>query len=266
MLNLQPTIYNRQLSTALALAVGCVLLVVSSHVSAYTGEFYVDTKGENINAIEGTIHIPTGVNINQIQTGRSIILMWLSEPKINQVSQAIYFSGISPGGFKGKPTLFSFSGELNDSDLGRFTYSHVIGFLGDGSGSATPITLAARVGSKVEDSVPPEEFVPIIYRSEDIFEGEPFISFLTQDKGVGILQYEYATKWFFSPNDDEWQEASSPLRITTKDLFKKIYVKAIDKAGNERIVNISGTYYYAGMMIGIIIISCVILLARRFLP
>ena len=259
--NKQSTIYKK--GKLLVSFVFCSLFIVN-YVSAYTAEIVIDTGNVSINALEGSIHIPSGVNIEEIQTGHSAIVIWIKPPTL-EANNTITFSGITPGGFRGKQPLFSFSGELNSEDLSQFTYSQVVALKDDGSGTTAKVTLSARYSDEVlEDSIPPELFVPIISRSEDLFGGKPFVTFLSQDKGVGIDRYEYASTWFFSPSEKEWKQASSPQEIKTSELFKKIYIRAVDKNGNEQTAHMVGTYHhYASLMIGIIIIACALLLLRR---
>ncbi len=238
------------------------LLPLFAH--AYSAEVFVNTGNEAINAIEGTVHIPRGVNVTSIETGRSVVLIWIQQPTLEKESQTISFSGISPGGFQGKQPLFSFSGELSESDLRNFTYSGVRAFKNDGDSTPVVVTLAAREGEVITDTTPPELFTPIISRTPDLFDDRPFASFLAQDKESGIERYDYAYTWLFSPSEGKWRVATSPLEISKLGLFQKINIKAVDRAGNYRTVSISGSYRYATILFGIIIILlCVLFFSRR---
>ncbi len=104
-----------------------------------------------------------------------------------------------------------------------------------------------------EDNIPPESFVIELYKDENIFNGQYFIFFSTTDKQTGVDHYEVleikpnqlleqsAKKSFFdkllrrkSPAL-EWKKAEIPYLLEDQSLGSIIRVKAIDKAGNERI-------------------------------
>ncbi len=230
-----------------------------SLAGAYTGQFVVDTKGESINAIEAVVHIPTGINIQNINTGHSAVLIWIQSPQLDNNARTISFSGISPGGFQGKQDLFSFTGDLTEGDLSRFQYSAVSAYKNDGSGSSTPVEISAIPAEIPQDISPPEPFKPVIGSSQDLFNGQRFVSFATQDKDLGVSKYEFASTWLFNPSGGDWQVVTSPQELKSLDLFKKIYIRASDSAGNYRIGEINGPYYYATLIFGTIIIVCVLL-------
>ena len=86
---------------------------------------------------------------------------------------------------------------------------------------------------KLEDLEPPEDFTPIITQDPDFFEGGQFIVFATQDKGSGVDRYEV--------REGIWGgfiEVRSPYILKHQALDKKIFIKAIDKVGNERLVKL----------------------------
>lgn len=116
----------------------------------------------------------------------------------------------------------------------------------------------------IKDTTPPEPFKPAISSSPDIFGGKYFISFVAQDKGTGIKRYEYASTWFFRPGAGKWLETQSPMVLSRRMLFQEVYIRAVDKSGNYRVMSTAGPYHYASLSVGIIILLCVLLLLRRF--
>jgi len=86
------------------------------------------------------------------------------------------------------------------------------------------------------DSVPPEKFKPEIGRDPAIFEGKYFLSFATVDKMSGIDHYEILETR--DKKQDIWKKVESPHLLRDQSLGSKILVKAVDKAGNERISEI----------------------------
>ena len=263
MLNSQLTTYDLRLKIPIAFFVGCLLLVVGQTALAYSAEVVVDTGKESINAIEGVVRFPDSVNISRVETGNSAILMWVEGPVYDKAENTIRFSGISPGGFQGKQVLFSVSGDFRAGDLAGTAYLEVRAFLNDGEGTPASVPLSTHSAELPADDAPPEPFKPVIGRSDDLFGGNRFVTFLTQDKGLGIDRYEYASSWLFSPGKDDWRPAVSPVEISGKEMFKKIYIRAIDQADNYRVSTVSGPYYYATILFGIIIIVCLVIFLRR---
>jgi len=82
------------------------------------------------------------------------------------------------------------------------------------------------------DTTPPEDFKPEIGRDPAIFEGKYFLSFATTDKTSGIDYYEV------KEGKRDFKKAGSPYSLEDQSLQSTILVKAVDKAGNERISEI----------------------------
>ena len=94
--------------------------------------------------------------------------------------------------------------------------------------------------TKVKDTEPPESFVPEISRDELIANGKWFVVFVTQDKASGIDRYEIKESrqkilTFFS----RWRVAESPYVLQDQELRSYVFVKAVDKNGNQRIIKIA---------------------------
>ncbi|NTW22424.1 hypothetical protein HGA34_02640 [Candidatus Falkowbacteria bacterium] len=102
---------------------------------------------------------------------------------------------------------------------------------------------------KNDDVIPPEPFVIEIQRSQSMYNGKNYLIFNTTDKQSGVDHYEVLEArfddsadrsswfgWFESKKaDPEWKLASIPYILEDQSLSSNIKVKAIDKAGNERI-------------------------------
>ena len=97
-----------------------------------------------------------------------------------------------------------------------------------------------------QDTEPPEEFRPEIGQDPEIFDGKYFLVFVTQDKASGIAGYfvhETTRKKDATLIDTkDWTEAESPYVLKDQKLRSYIYVKAVDKAGNERIAMVEPRY------------------------
>jgi hypothetical protein len=136
--------------------------------------------------------------------------------------------------------------------------------LNDGLGTEAPLVLKEATFTITEqqaeqkkewdslrndDAVPPEPFVIEIQRSQEMYDGKSYLVFSTTDKQSGIDHYEVLeTKfedggsgqswlsWFKSKKaKPEWKPASIPYILEDQTLSSNIKVRAIDKAGNERL-------------------------------
>jgi hypothetical protein len=107
------------------------------------------------------------------------------------------------------------------------------------------------------DSTPPEDFKPEIGKDPAIFEGKYFLSFTTADKTSGIDFFEV------KEGKRNFKRAESPYLLENQELKSIIKVKAVDKAGNERIAEIipPATPFPYGLIILILIIAVIILAA-----
>lgn len=218
--------------------------------------FFINTAQENINAFEGKILFSKDLlDFKEIQDGNTIVNFWIEKPK-NQ-NGVISFSGITPGGFKGKEGLiFSVVFGAKSEGIVVFNVKDARVFLNDGKGSQAFLTVRPfemKVSSSVlaptqpllqiEDTQPPESFKPEIAKNETVFEGKWFVVFSTQDKGWGIDHYEILEKEQKNSirslfKKEKWEVVQSPYLLKDQKLKSYIFVKAVDRAGNERVIKI----------------------------
>ncbi len=207
-------------------------------------------EGETINAIKATVNYPqdklTLININD---GGSIISSWIEVPDIknNQTT----FAGIIPGGFSG--VLNPFHSEImpgkvisleflvNKGGEIKIDLNNLQVLLHDGVGTSvdtrvmafeiipTEKIISSSPKKEVEDLEAPEPFTFQIIKDESIFENQYVLIFNTQDKDSGIDHYEV------QEGNLDFKIAKSPYLLENQYLNGKIIVKAIDRAGNERI-------------------------------
>lgn len=236
-------------------------------------DLVLDTENEEINAVEGKLVFPPQLlEIKEIRDGNSIINFWVEKPRIEQLNTVI-FSGITPGGYQDKKGfLLSVIFQAKASGNGAIEIRNNKVLLNDGNGTpanvkfspfqflisqktlATPPTIET-----IKDAAPPEDFKPEIVNDSNIFDGKYFLVFATQDKGVGIDHYEISeTKCKMDIKreaDAKWIQAESPYLLADQELKSYIYVKAIDGAGNRRILVITPTkHWYEKWWIWVIIL------------
>ena len=217
----------------------------------------LDTEGESINAIEGNLSYPSStLTLREIRRGNSLISIWLEEPK--ELNGSIRFAGITPGGFAGSSEeLFTLVFEAKSAGSARISFENGHAYLNDGDGTETKLSLAPSVfsigakgsGTRVaplaeSDSYPPSSFQPTLGRDPSIQDGQWFVAFTTNDKSSGIDHYEVAeSEWGTLPFTSlTWTRAESPFVLSDQSLHSFVYVKAVDRAGNERIESLSPTH------------------------
>lgn len=206
---------------------------------------------ELLNAVEGKINFPIDLlELQKVEDGNSIINFWLERPTANKTGE-IVFSGIIPGGYKGdKKLIFSMTFLVKKEGAGIFKINDGRILRNDGTGAEAKLqtfdssfiiskkTPNIQVpASEIKDNDPPESFAPEIAKDKSVFEDRWFLAFATQDKGSGIDHYEVkesGQKIFALFH--KWSRVGSPYVLGDQELRSFVFVKAVDKAGNERIV------------------------------
>lgn len=259
----------------------------------------VDTEEQEINAVELRLKFsPDEFLIKGISDGNSIINLWIEKPKFSnppaggQGKGEISFSGIIPGGFEGKDAeLAKIVAVPKKPSEASFEISEAKVLLNDGDGTEAKLNLSnlkfnvaeanlqPEAGLPAKDTEPPESFAPQIARDPNIFGGKYFLAFAAQDKGAGIDHYEILevrqgygienyfpfTKYF---RNESWVTAESPYFLADQKLQSRIYVKAVDKAGNARIAEVSPANpraWYENYLICAIIISVALIIIAGYI-
>ena len=218
----------------------------------------LDPKGECVNAGKVVITYPTkSLKAVDFSRGNSIFSLWVEEPKLDIDTGTVSFSGGIPGGYCGRipgdPSLTNVLGKIVFTVTGAADPKAEVAispdsrlYLNDGLGtSINPdkqgTTLAIHSTSVSSenpwiievnaDTVPPDSFDIQVESTRGVFGGKYYIVFSTSDKQSGMDHYEIFEK-------GGWKRIVSPYKLSDQSLSDTIQVKAIDKAGNERL----GTY------------------------
>lgn len=207
---------------------------------------------EAANAIEGElVFTPGQFTVKKLYTGGSVLTFWINYPK-ERLSDTVSFSGITPGGFTGAyEKVLEIHLVADRAGTSTITFANMRLLAHDGLGSdisydKRPLVLRVeessdtdRESSDIVDTDPPEPFTPIITSNPDLFDGKSVLIFTTQDKQTGIdsyyvKEYKYRLQRYFSL----WQEVESPYVLRDQTGKSFVEVKAIDIAGNERVVSV----------------------------
>ena len=233
--------------------------------------------GKSINAIQAVISVPKELTPVDITEGNSIITFWVEKPNFDESSRLLTFSGIIPGGFQEeKASLLIVKFKTTKEQEGKAVltfnkektkiYLHTSEGVEDSLELESLTLLIAKgkknIGVEIADNDPPENFKPEISRDPNIFENRRFLVFATQDKGAGVDHYEVC-----EGSKTKCAIAESPYLLHYQKLNKKIFVKAVDKSGNERIAILlpqkQSPWYQNYWIIGIIVLVVIAIMRRR---
>jgi len=240
----------------------------------------ISTPDKSVNVIDGTILYDNNkLEIKEVSAGNSLFALWPKPPVFSNDKGTLSFVGGVPDGFQGKEGevlkiifLAKSEGEAKIDFLDGFSV-----FLNDGQGtqinpwlrplSLNILTRPLEIPVKDEwqvlienDKNPPEPFEITLGQEPSIFDNQYFISFFTTDKESGIDHYEV------QEGTKPYIVGDSPYLLKDQKLRSTIRVKAVDEAGNERIVEIPATYpplpFYKTLIFWIIIaiVSAVIII------
>ena len=216
----------------------------------FTATIFINTE-ESINALEGQLAFPADLlELVEIQSGNSIVSFWIDKPKVE--ADKISFSGIIPGGFTGENgSILSMLFQAKKPGDGSIAIRSIKVLKNDGAGTPAEVTISdfqfsivegvpAVVRKKEKDREPPETFRPEIAKDESLFDGKWFLVFATQDKASGIDHYEVKeSRQRIFTLFQKWVPAESPYILQDQELRSFVFVRAVDKASNKRIIQIT---------------------------
>lgn len=226
---------------------------------------------EPINAVEVNVTYPNDIlELVDVSLGNSILTVIVKEPNFDMVScdesssdlcGLVSFAGGILGGYSGRipgdPGITNVLGriifrvvsrdvprssvQVMFQDDSRVLLNDGLGTPADLEKQGASIRILASVSESAKDqwqeqvdkdSILPESFHPQITQDPLTFNGQYFLVFSTVDKQTGIDHYEV------KQGDTDWYMVESPYLLTDQTLRSIIKVKAIDKAGNQRIETI----------------------------
>lgn len=203
-----------------------------------TLKIMIDTEGVEINTIEGSIMVDNKLNIKSIDTGGSAFVLWPEEPKVSS-SNTIIFAGGVFGGIYGKDLrVFDINFIPQENGVFNIKSEDVNIYLSDGSGNKVAVNdneISFQVVDQKDnkeiiekDSDRPTYLTIELGRDESLFDGQYFITFYAIDSHSGIDRYEVK-----EGSGDFIDYHSNKYVLKDQTLKTNIYVKAIDKEGNE---------------------------------
>ncbi len=215
----------------------------------------LDNEDECLNAVHVALGFPQDMlRAVDFGKGNSILSLWVEEPVLDNEHGVVTFSGGIPGGYcgriQGDPALSNVLGKVVFTVVGEENTTVPITvlsptqvYLHDGTGTAVEVTSQhgtvalvseptgntnAWIDEVEADVIPPDPFTVEVQTTHGIFSGRYYLVFATQDKQSGIDHYEYL-------DQGAWKVAESPYPLKGPFNLKEVQVRAIDKAGNERV-------------------------------
>lgn len=206
----------------------------------------VNTEGQEINAIEGSLTLNGPVKINSVSTGGSIFTFWPVRPSISK--NTITFAGGSPSSMYGKDlNLFTLNLTLTAPGKVGLEPKDIVAYLGDGKGTALSgkkTSYVVNVGAQdpknkterndlalmiLTDKTPPMPFDIAIGQDPSLYEGKHFLTFFTEDAESGIDRYEVREGRLPAVR------SGNTYVLQDQSMTHKVEVRAIDLAGNARV-------------------------------
>lgn len=234
------SLFNAPLAQASTLRVESKSDILQTE-DTFTAQVFLDTQGEQINAVEATIGFSQDIfELVEILDGSSDITFWAKKPEAHDGNQ-ISFSGIIPGGVKGRDVeLLQLQFKVKKEGVGKVFFENVQTLINDGLGTPSEVSTApfainilgqaqvTPVVTQYVDTEPPEQFAPVITSDPDIFDGNKMLIFATEDKGSGVDFYEVKEGEFGG-----YEKATSPYELKDQTVTQKIFIRAVDFEGNE---------------------------------
>ena len=241
----------------------------------FTIDVVVNSEGQTLNAVATDVVFPNELlEYVKDNDAKSVLSLWVEDPELVETS-TVHLSGITPGGFNEPDAqIVSLTFKVIGQGQGNIETSNAQLLLHDGLGTQAMVKAENVHVSIVEgtsllsvnavDDEDPENFTPTITSDPDVFNGAYFMTFATEDKGSGLHHFEVKEGLFGS-----YVVATSPYKLKHQSRDVKVYVKAIDANGNQRIVivypqNKEAWYQNKNAIAGILIVCVLTLLMFLF--
>jgi hypothetical protein len=236
----------------------------------------VDNQGQCLNAFDVKLKFSKNViKAVDFMRGDSILTLWIQDPTIDQEAGTVSFIGGLPGGYCGRvsgdPGVTNVLGKIvfqvpgfrignTAENVGTVEFMDgTKALLSDGNGTPAELktgnarfeigpggqnALNEWLDIVKKDNTVPEPFSVQLLNDKDIFGGKYFVAFSTIDRQSGLDHFEVLESddlgfVYGTTKLAQWQQATSPYPLRDQDLKSVIKVKAVDKAGNERVVQLT---------------------------
>jgi hypothetical protein len=234
-----------------------VLIIPSKSTVGIAEQFSVDIlldpENKPINAIEGTVAFDqTRVSLIRAETARSLVNLWISEPRQDHPGSVV-FAGIIPNGFNGVIDPFNphhvlpglvvrliFEGQKSgDANIG---VSSFITAANDGKGTTEKSELK-NASITVENVARPKLYVnshrssPVleahIIQDQNLFNSKYSLIYDAVDRGTGIKDVRVRE------GNRDWQSIIGPYVLLDQSRHVPITIQAINFEGQSVVLTIN---------------------------
>lgn len=249
----------------------------------------LDSEGESFNAVSGSLTYSSNLSVVGFREDDSIISLWVETPQEREENK-VTFSGIITGGFSGTVSpfwdgmrpgaLYTVLLQANEPGAAVVTLNNASVLRNNGEGTEVMLPLVTSRMNVISggvptsdvpaDTSPPELFIPEISRDPSLFSNQYFVAFTAMDLETGIDHYEIARSLEYTENGAglSFKTVQSPYLLQDQRQVHYLYVKAIDRAGNERVAvvhPVHSSFKYTYLFFGILGVILVLLALAGFL-
>ena len=209
-------------------------------------DVYVDTEGQTLNVVEGSINVSSGLNnisIKELSTANSALNYWVRNPSWSEKDGIISFIGGIPGGFKqGSAQIFRIYLTAKESGEVVFTPAQMKAYANDGLASPVSVSflpLSIKIDGLTK-TIPQDDWkqtlssdlkAPVGIQVElgqdpSLFDGLKFINMSASDSGSGIDHFEV------KEGERSPVRTSESYVLQNQEKLEPITIFAYDKSGN----------------------------------
>ncbi len=240
--------------------------------SPFSVDVFIDST-VSVNAINIVIPLPKSVDLVGISDANSVINLWVDRPKLDDKHNLV-LSGLIPGGYKGMDGRLltiklrsASTGTINliastDSVAYTNTENTKPDVISSKSLSIKFVSGKQNTSTDIEDTTPPENFIPVYVQLPDGESTKWAVGFFAQDKGSGVKEYLVAeSKKKIDITDTEklqslsWVVSDSPSSLIDQKRYSYVYIKAVDNKGNIRIATLAPAIQWYKQPIGYILMT-----------
>ena len=238
------------------------------------------TDSNSVNAVDGNVTIPAGIEITNVSTGNSAITLWPVTPVYVVTDHEITFTGGTPGGLAQNTSnmLFTFTAVANQAGSYTFSSADTHTYKNDGTGTETALSNASinlsvgEAGKSASPAITAVDHTPPVFtavgigRDPSLFGDKYFATFFATDAGSGVDHYE-VQEGPLAP----FVRAERYYVLQDQTLGTPVTVEAIDKDGNIATIIIPAAhphtntlaYVVLGIVIAILIVMVYFVRKRK---
>lgn len=265
--------------------------------SQFEVSIQLNTEGENLNAVSGSILFPSDtLALQAIRDGDSVVNFWIIKPTeapFTDKLSSVRYSGTIPGGYNGTGKLFSLVFQaIAPTSAAQITAQELVHLKHDGRGTLTTSAsnpLLFQIQAKTDSLTNPDTstlVIPLtdttapllieasVVQDRNLYDNKWVVIFFTVDPESGIDHYEIQESNNPEPTAEPWRTVASPEPLADQSRAQWVHIKAVNRAGlstirtlepkaNNTTAKPTITTQTAGISLGVIILLSAVFTAIR---